>query len=73
MDEIEFSQTVTAEQEHRFMQVQKRFERGELDDEYAKYILAHSSGDRLIFNGDSLIAAMEDSYLSMEFMEEMAK
>lgn len=48
--------------------LQQMFEAGELDGEYAEYIINHSHGDRLICNGDSLIAAMEDGYLADSFI-----
>lgn len=46
----------------------------ELDDliyssEYAEYIMEHSKGDRVICNGDTLIAAQEDLYLWNDFLE----
>jgi hypothetical protein len=46
----------------------------ELDDlmyssEYAEYIMEHSGGDRIICNGDTLTAAMEDGYLFNEFLD----
>lgn len=43
------------------------FDNGELDDEYAEYIIEHSRGDRLICNGDTLVDAMEDFYLAASF------
>lgn len=46
-----------------------RFDNGELDDEYAEYIIEHSRGDRLICNGDTLVDAMEDFYLLEAFKE----
>lgn len=44
-------------------------EDGKYDDEYAEYILDHACGDRLIVNGDTLIGAMESSYLYNDFVE----
>lgn len=49
------------------------FSEKELDDlqyssEYADYIMEHSSGDRIICNGDMLIEAMEDGYLWEDFL-----
>lgn len=45
----------------------------ELDDlsysaQYADYIMAHSAGDRVICNSDTLLEAMEDGYLFDEFL-----
>lgn len=37
--------------------------------EYAEFIMEHSKGDRVIFNGDSLLEAMEAGYLFDEFLE----
>ena len=52
------------------MDVQKRFDDGDFDAEYADYIIEHcGGGDRLICNGDMLIDAMEDGYLAVEFVE----
>lgn len=36
--------------------------------EYAEYIMKHSSGDRVISNGDTLCTAMEDAYLFEDFL-----
>ena len=47
----------------------ERFENGDLDDQYAEYIMEHSAGDRLICNGDMLIMAMEDGYLADDFLD----
>jgi hypothetical protein len=49
--------------------VDEKFEIGDLDDEYAAYIMEHAIGDRIICNGHTLLAAMEDGYLSEEFEE----
>ena len=40
-------------------------------DQYANYIMEHSPGDRMICNGDMLIAAMEDQYLFDDFLESL--
>lgn len=53
--------------------LQQLFEAGELDDEYAEYIINHSHGDRIICNGDTLIAAMEDGYLAESFIDHLEK
>lgn len=70
---------MTQQQHHAevMSQLEKRehleqlFEAGDLDDEYAEYIIGNSGGDRLICNGDSLIRAMEDGYLSDKFLDYM--
>ncbi len=46
-------------------------ESGKYDDQYADYIMEHSSGDRLICDGDTLIVAMEDGYLFDDFVEHL--
>ena len=48
---------------------EQKFENGELDDEYAEYIMNNCHGERMICNGDMLICAMEDGYLSEAFLE----
>lgn len=70
---------MTQQQHHAevMSQLEKRehleqlFEAGDLDDEYAEYIMQHSAGDLLICNGDMLIAAMEDGYLADKFIDFM--
>lgn len=37
-------------------------------EDYANYIMANGSADRIICNGDSLLCAMEDGYLFDEFL-----
>ncbi len=37
--------------------------------EYAEYIMEHAGGDRLICNGDTLLAAQEDGYLFDDFLD----
>ncbi len=44
-----------------------RFEAGELENEYAEYIMTH--GIRAIGNGDMLTKAMEDQYLAEAFIQ----
>lgn len=39
-------------------------------EEYADYIMANGSADRLICNGDALLCAMEDGYLFDDFLIE---
>lgn len=38
-------------------------------DGYAEYIMEHAGGDRIICNGDTLLAAMEDGYLFNDYLE----
>ena len=38
-------------------------------EEYAEFIMSNCDGDRIICNGDGLLAAMEDLYLWEEFLE----
>ncbi len=45
------------------------FDSGEFNTDYANFIMDNCHGDRLIGNGDALIAAMEDGYLFEEFRE----
>lgn len=40
-------------------------------EEYAEYVMEHSAGDRIIGNGDALLAAMEDCYLWDDFLDSM--
>lgn len=47
------------------------FDHGVLDDEYAEYIMEHSAGDRIICNGDTLLAAIEDLYLFSSFKDSL--
>jgi len=42
-----------------------------LDQEYSDYIMANCHGERIIGNGDALIAAMEEGYLYEGFKESM--
>jgi hypothetical protein len=48
--------------------VQRMFDNFQLDSEYAEYIMNNSNGERVICNGDTLTIAMEDGYLSEEFL-----
>lgn len=49
--------------------IAQQFDEGKLDDSYAEYIMEHCKGDRVIANGDMLIAAMEDGYLAEDFIQ----
>lgn len=40
-------------------------------EEYAEYIMDNCGGDRVICNGDTLLAAQEDGYLFEEFLESL--
>lgn len=46
------------------------FEVGDLDNEYAEYIMDNHHGERVICNGDTLIEAMESFFLLDEFKED---
>lgn len=46
---------------------EKAWDNYEFDSEYSKYIMEHCRGDRVICNGATMIAAMEDGYLYEEF------
>jgi len=35
---------------------------------YAEYIMAHSAGERVICNGDTLLDAMQDYYLFDDYL-----
>ncbi len=50
--------------------INEQFEAGDLDEAYAEYIMKHCAGDRSISNGDTLLNAMEDGYLSTDFIQE---
>jgi len=52
-------------------EIEEQFEQGDFDSEYAEYIIAHSCGDRVICNGNTLIIAMEDGYLREEFINHL--
>ena len=49
------------------------YEFGDLDEEYADYIMKHAAGDRVICNGDTLLEAMEDGYLFDDFIDFLMK
>jgi len=70
MTQQQFHAEVTAQHEKREF-IERLFNERELDDEYAEFIMQHSAGDRLICNGDMLIAAMEDGYLADKFIDFM--
>lgn len=43
-------------------------------DEYAEYLMEnHDPADRVICNGDTLLAAMEDAYLFSQFLLQRAR
>jgi len=50
-------------------EVEEAFDSGDLDDEYAAYIMNNCGGGRLICNGDTLLQAMEDGYMSDSFID----
>lgn len=49
----------------------RAFDNYELEDKYADYIMEHAPGDRVICNGDTLLAAMEDGYLLDGFKDSL--
>lgn len=49
----------------------RAFDRGELNDQYAEFIMNNAGGDRIICNGDTLISAMEDGYLYWTFKDSL--
>ena len=50
-------------------EVEAEFELGNLDDEYAEYLMNNCGGHRIICNGDTLLRAMEDGYMSDSFID----
>lgn len=58
--------------DRRVKALEQAFEAGDLDGEYAEYIMQHSAGERLICNGDDLIRAMESGYCRDDFIDELA-
>jgi hypothetical protein len=55
----------------KYRQFELAFENNLLDDQYAEFIMTHNNGDRIICNGDTLIAAIESEYLFDEFVSFM--
>ena len=51
------------------IEFEQKLENWELEDQYAEYIMDHAAGDRVICNGDTLLAAMEDGYLLEDFKD----
>lgn len=49
----------------------RRYENGDLDDQYAEYIMANCGGERIIGNGDALVVAMEEFYLFDAFKDDV--
>lgn len=62
----------TINQVHR-LSVEACIDNGDYDTEYAKYIMEHCKGDRMIYNGDNLIIAIEDGYLYDDFVAYMVE
>ena len=50
---------------------ERKMDNWELEDQYVEYIMEHAAGDRVICNGDTLLAAMEDGYLLDDFKDSM--
>lgn len=61
--------TMSVDEQLEILGVQ--FDNGELDEQYADYIMMNSGGDRIICNGDTLTSAMEDHYLLDSFLESL--
>jgi hypothetical protein len=55
------------------MLTKRQIEDLQYSDEYAEYIMENAGGDRIICNGNTLIAAMEDGYLWNEFLESIGE
>jgi hypothetical protein len=55
-----------------YKELLRMFDDGELNDSYAEFIMDNCGGDRVICNGDTLLSAMEDGYLSYEFLESIS-
>lgn len=58
-----------SKEEYLLSKIQTKFENGELDDEYAEYIMNNCHGERIICNGDTLLEAQESHYLLEAFLE----
>jgi hypothetical protein len=52
-------------------QISAMYDNGDLDDEYAEYIMKHCHGERVICNGSTLLEAQEDGYLLEAFLESL--
>jgi len=50
---------------------EEAFDDCRLDMEYSEYIMENCHGERIIGNGDALIAAMEEGYLYEDFRDTM--
>lgn len=62
MSEIQYGQTVAAQEEYMLMRrakIESDVSDGMYDAEYADFIMERSKGERIISNGDMLIDAME--------------
>ena len=61
--------TMNVEEQMEILEAQ--YDNGELDEQYADYIMDNCGGERIICNGDTLTAAMEDHYLLDSFLESL--
>jgi hypothetical protein len=55
------------------MIIENEAENGKYDDEYAEFVMAYKDVNNPIFNGDMLIAAMENGYLWNDFIDYLVK
>ncbi len=49
------------------------YDQGLLDQEYAEYLMENADSSRVICNGDTLLSAMEDSYMFDSFKDSMVE
>ena len=65
MDQQQYHDTVLM----RRAQIEDKVSNGDYDAEYAAFIIEKSAGERIICNGDTLIAAMESGYYFDRFCD----
>lgn len=63
-DQLNYIQNIMTETEF-----DKAYDSGDLDQEYAEYIMDNCAGERAIGNSTSLLCAMEEGYLFESFKE----
>lgn len=56
-----------------FEEAEAAFDAGDLESEYAQFIMDNAGGDRIICNGDTLISAIEDMYLYDSFIDSIVE
>ena len=54
-------------------QFEEAMDNGDLDEQYAEFIMENSRGDRIISNGNSLVIAIENGYMYEQFRDFMTK